>query len=81
MGAWLGFHDGETPLMAKLAVHDPGSDTYIFVNRQGIKMREIGGPGALGAQTVGAGPIAPQVGGRCASTSMCGPSSVASLWW
>jgi len=43
MGAWLGFHDGETPLMAKLAVHDPGSDTYIFVNRQGIKMREIGG--------------------------------------
>ncbi|MEQ8516933.1 MAG: DUF1631 family protein, partial [Chromatocurvus sp.] len=23
MGAWLGFHDGETPIMAKLAVYDP----------------------------------------------------------
>jgi hypothetical protein len=43
MGAWLGFHDGDTPLMAKLAVHDPGEDVYIFVNRQGVKMREVGG--------------------------------------
>ncbi|MCB1842326.1 MAG: DUF1631 family protein, partial [Halioglobus sp.] len=43
MGAWLGFHDGDTPLMAKLAVHDPEEDTYIFVNRSGIKMRQISG--------------------------------------
>lgn len=41
MGAWLGFHDGEAPLMAKLAVHDPELDLYIFVNRQGIKMRQL----------------------------------------
>lgn len=41
MGAWLGFHDGETPLMARLAVHDPEADFYIFVNRQGVKMREV----------------------------------------
>ena len=41
MGAWLGFHDGDTPLMAKLAVHDRQRDNYIFVNREGIKMREL----------------------------------------
>lgn len=41
MGAWLGFHDGETPMMAKLAVHDRESDRYIFVNREGIKLREL----------------------------------------
>jgi len=43
MGTWLGFHDGDKPLMAKLAVHDPDGDTYIFVNRNGIKMRELNG--------------------------------------
>ena len=41
MGAWLGFHDGETPIMAKLAVHDPDGDYYIFVNRQGVKLRQL----------------------------------------
>lgn len=41
MGAWLGFHDGETPLMARLAVYDLEEDQYIFVNRQGVKMRQI----------------------------------------
>jgi hypothetical protein len=41
MGAWLGFHDGETPLMARLAVHDLEGDFYIFVNRQGVKMRQV----------------------------------------
>lgn len=41
MGAWLGFHDGETPIMAKLAVYDPRRGYYIFVNRKGISMREI----------------------------------------
>jgi hypothetical protein len=42
MGAWLGFHDGEAPLLAKLAVHDQQRDLYIFVNREGIKLREVG---------------------------------------
>jgi hypothetical protein len=41
MGAWLGFHDGEMPLMARLAVHDPEEDHFIFVNRKGIKMRQL----------------------------------------
>ncbi|MEM9254867.1 MAG: DUF1631 family protein [Pseudomonadota bacterium] len=41
MGAWLGFHDGETPIMAKLAVHDPDEGTFIFVNRNGVKLRQI----------------------------------------
>ncbi len=41
MGAWLGFHDGDKPLMAKLAVHDREKDNYIFVNRQGIKMLQL----------------------------------------
>ncbi len=44
MGAWLGFHDGETPLLAKLAVHDQDRDMYIFVNREGIKLREVSRP-------------------------------------
>ncbi len=41
MGTWLGFHDGDTPLLAKLAVHDRENDNYIFVNRSGIKMRQL----------------------------------------
>ena len=41
MGAWLGFHDGEKPLLAKLAAHDRERDTYIFVDRKGIKMRDL----------------------------------------
>lgn len=40
-GTWVGFHDGETPLLAKLAVHDREMDRYIFVNRSGIKMRQL----------------------------------------
>jgi hypothetical protein len=40
MGTWLGFHDGETPIMAKLAVHDRKLNSYIFVNREGIKLRQ-----------------------------------------
>ena len=42
MGAWLGFYDGETPLKARLAVYDLENDHYIFVNRKGIKMRQVG---------------------------------------
>ena len=41
MGAWLVFHDGETPLMARLAVYDLENDHYIFVNRKGVKMRQV----------------------------------------
>jgi Protein of unknown function (DUF1631) len=41
MGAWMGFHDGGAPMMARLVVHDPDKDVYIFVNREGIKLREI----------------------------------------
>lgn len=41
MGAWLGFHDTQPPLMAKLAVHDPEQNTYIFVDRNGIKLRQL----------------------------------------
>ena len=41
MGAWLGFHDTQPPLMAKLAVHDPEQNTYTFVDRNGIKLRQL----------------------------------------
>ncbi len=41
MGAWLGFHDGERPMLAKLAVYDREEDNYIFVNREGIKLRQL----------------------------------------
>ena len=41
MGTWLGFHDGDNPLMAKLAVHDRQNNNYTFVNRSGIKMRQL----------------------------------------
>jgi len=41
MGTWLGFHDGDTPMMAKLAVHDTDQDSFIFVNREGIKLRAL----------------------------------------
>ena len=41
MGSWLGFHDGDKPLLAKLAAHDREHDKFIFVNRNGIKMRDL----------------------------------------
>lgn len=41
MGVWIGFHDGETPMMARLAVHDPDDDNFIFVNRKGVKIRQV----------------------------------------
>jgi hypothetical protein len=41
MGTWLGFHDGNKPLMAKLAVHDREKNNYIFVNRKGIKILQL----------------------------------------
>lgn len=47
IGVWLGFHDGDIPIMAKLAVYDPSRDNYIFVNRQGISLRQISRPELL----------------------------------
>ena len=44
VGAWLSFHDGDQPLLAKLAAHDREKDTYIFVNRKGKKMRDLSKP-------------------------------------
>ncbi|NQX88592.1 MAG: DUF1631 family protein [Halioglobus sp.] len=41
VGVWIGFHDGEMPVMARLAVHDPQEDHFIFVNRKGVKVRTI----------------------------------------
>ncbi|MDC0362576.1 DUF1631 family protein, partial [Halioglobus sp.] len=41
MGVWIGFHDGEGPTMARLAVFDPNEDCFIFVNRQGVKIRIV----------------------------------------
>ena len=41
MGTWLGFHDRDPPLMAKVAVRDLEKDSYIFTNRDGIKLREL----------------------------------------
>ena len=40
-GVWLGFHDGDSPLLARLAAHDRERDCYIFVNRNGIRLREL----------------------------------------
>ena len=41
IGTWLGFHDREPPIMAKAAVRDLDKDSYIFTNRDGIKLREL----------------------------------------
>ena len=41
MGTWMGFHDREPPMMAQVAVRDLEKDSYIFTNRDGIKLREL----------------------------------------
>lgn len=41
IGTWLGFHDTDTPLLAKLALHDKVRGILIFVNRQGIELRRL----------------------------------------
>ena len=41
IGTWLGFHDREPPIMARVAVRDLDQDSYIFTNRDGIKLREL----------------------------------------
>jgi hypothetical protein len=40
-GTWMGFHDGETPLLAKLTMHDRQRGIYIFTNREGVKLRQL----------------------------------------
>ena len=41
IGTWLGFHDCEPPMLARLAAHDRERGLYIFVNRRGIKLRQM----------------------------------------
>jgi hypothetical protein len=41
IGTWLGFHDRDPPIMARVAVRDLDKDSYIFTNREGIKLREL----------------------------------------
>jgi len=41
MGDWVAFHDEEVPLLARLVMHDRASDSFIFVNRDGAKIREL----------------------------------------
>lgn len=41
MGTWLGFHDVDPPLLAKLALHDKVRQLLIFVNRKGIEQRRL----------------------------------------
>ncbi|MFV8819459.1 DUF1631 family protein [Haliea sp. E17] len=41
LGTWLGFHDVDPPLLAKLAMHDAVRQLIIFVNRKGIELRRL----------------------------------------
>lgn len=41
MGTWLGFHDVDPPLLAKLALHDKVRQLFIFVNRKGVEQRRL----------------------------------------
>ena len=41
LGTWLGFHDVDPPLLAKLALHDKVRRLLIFVNRQGVELRRL----------------------------------------
>lgn len=41
MGTWLGFHDLDPPMLAKLAMHDKVRKLLIFVNRKGIELRRL----------------------------------------
>ncbi len=42
LGTWLGFHDVDPPLLAKLALHDKVRQLLIFVNRKGVELRRLG---------------------------------------
>lgn len=41
LGTWLGFHDLDPPLLAKLALHDKVRRLLIFVNRKGVELRRL----------------------------------------
>ncbi|TGD74286.1 DUF1631 family protein [Mangrovimicrobium sediminis] len=41
LGTWLGFHDVDPPLLAKLAMYDAVRHLLIFVNRKGIEQRRL----------------------------------------
>ncbi len=41
LGTWLGFHDIDPPLLAKLAMHDAVRRLLIFVNRKGLELRRM----------------------------------------
>jgi hypothetical protein len=43
IGAWIWFHDGNSPLMAKLVTYEAEQDNYIFVDREGKKLRDVSG--------------------------------------
>lgn len=40
-GTWLGFHDCDPPMLARLAAHDRDRDLFIFVNRRGAPLRQL----------------------------------------
>ena len=40
-GTWLGFRDGEEAVIARLAVYDRQRNYYIFVDRHGVKIRQV----------------------------------------
>lgn len=42
-GTWLGFRDGDEVTLARMAVYDREQNHYIFVDRHGIKVKQLGG--------------------------------------
>lgn len=42
VGLWLAFHDLEMPTLAKLAIYDHKNKNYLFANKQGLLVRQIG---------------------------------------
>lgn len=47
VGVWLGFHDEDASMMAKLAVYDRANGNYIFANKQGFLVRQVNTPDLL----------------------------------
>lgn len=44
---WLGFRDGKEAILARLAVYDRAQDNYLFVDRFGMKLRQLDGQDLL----------------------------------
>ncbi len=42
-GTWLGFRDGDEAVLARLAVYDRARNHYTFVDRYGVKLRQLAG--------------------------------------